>query len=63
MYDGLNGSFRTIKLRERSLDCAVCGDTPTITGLIDYEQFCGSSPDDKVSERSHDRSHDTCNVL
>ena len=32
--------FRTFKLR-RDNDCPVCGDHPTITKPIDYEQFCG----------------------
>ncbi len=48
MFDGLGGTFRTIKLRRRNPLCAVCGDTPTITQLIDYELFCGSSANDKV---------------
>src|SRR5205814_1587482 len=32
--------FRTFKLR-RDPDCPVCGDHPTITKPIDYEEFCG----------------------
>ena len=32
--------FRELKLR-RDPECPVCGDHPTITELIDYEQFCG----------------------
>ncbi|KAK9763564.1 hypothetical protein K7432_009631 [Basidiobolus ranarum] len=40
--------FRSIKLRGRKSDCAVCGDNPTVTGLIDYVQFCGSSAIDKT---------------
>lgn len=47
LFDGLVGSFRTIRLRDRRKDCAVCGDNPTVLGLIDYPQFCGSRPDDK----------------
>jgi len=39
-YDALEMSFRTLKLR-RDPACPVCGDHPTITSLIDYEQFCG----------------------
>ena len=35
--------FRTLKLR-RDPACPVCGDHPTITALIDYEQFCGITP-------------------
>jgi sulfur-carrier protein adenylyltransferase/sulfurtransferase len=25
----------------RNPDCPVCGDHPTVTELIDYDQFCG----------------------
>lgn len=37
-YDALKMEFRKIKLPEDTSDCAVCGDHPTITELIDYEQ-------------------------
>jgi adenylyltransferase/sulfurtransferase len=40
LYDALQMSFREFKVR-RNPKCPVCGDRPTITGLIDYEQFCG----------------------
>lgn len=36
-YDALNMDFRKVKLGEVK-DCAVCGEHPTITKLIDYEQ-------------------------
>ena len=39
-FDALGMKFREFKLR-RDPKCPVCGDHPTITGLIDYEQFCG----------------------
>lgn len=48
LFDGQEGTFRTIKLRPRQPDCIVCGQRPVITELIDYQQFCGSQPDDKV---------------
>ena len=48
LVDALSGSFRTIKLRPRRKDCPMCGDDPSIKGLIDYVQFCGSSATDKV---------------
>jgi adenylyltransferase/sulfurtransferase len=32
--------FRELKLR-RDPKCPLCGDHPSITGLIDYEMFCG----------------------
>ncbi len=40
LYNALKMTFREVKLR-RDLGCPVCGDQPTITTLIDYEQFCG----------------------
>jgi molybdopterin/thiamine biosynthesis adenylyltransferase/rhodanese-related sulfurtransferase len=39
MYDSLNMSFRTLRLR-RDPNCPVCGEKPTITSYIDYEGFC-----------------------
>ena len=48
LFDGLSASFRTIKLRNKNPACEICGENPTITQLIDYTQFCGASPDDKV---------------
>lgn len=49
LFDGASTIFRNIRLRPRSSSCAVCGDFPTITDLIDYEQFCQSGAHDKVS--------------
>jgi adenylyltransferase/sulfurtransferase len=40
LYDALQMSFREFKVR-RNPKCPVCGDAPTVTKLIDYEQFCG----------------------
>ena len=40
IYDALKLSFRQLKLR-RNPQCVVCGEQPTVTELIDYEQFCG----------------------
>ncbi|XP_033095358.1 adenylyltransferase and sulfurtransferase MOCS3-like [Anneissia japonica] len=50
MFDGLNGTFRTICLRGRQKSCVVCGDDPSVTELIDYEQFCGASATDKCQK-------------
>jgi adenylyltransferase/sulfurtransferase len=43
LYDALGMKFRELKLR-RDKDCPVCGDHPTVTKLIDYQQFCGITP-------------------
>ena len=40
LYDALDMSFQTVQLRKNPR-CKVCGDSPEITTLIDYEQFCG----------------------
>jgi molybdopterin/thiamine biosynthesis adenylyltransferase len=37
-YDAITMEFRKIKLPKDTHNCAVCGDHPTITELIDYEQ-------------------------
>lgn len=41
-FDALSMEFYKVKWNHRS-DCPLCGDEPTITELIDYEQFCGVS--------------------
>jgi len=40
LVDALGMTFRQLKLR-KSPECVVCGPDPTVTKLIDYEQFCG----------------------
>lgn len=43
LYDALNMKFRELKLRKNP-ECPVCGTNPTVTQLIDYQQFCGVAP-------------------
>ncbi len=40
LIDSLGMNFRTLKLRKNPT-CPVCGPNPTVTELIDYDQFCG----------------------
>lgn len=40
VFNALEMSFRKLNVL-RNNSCPVCGDKPTITELIDYEQFCG----------------------
>jgi molybdopterin/thiamine biosynthesis adenylyltransferase/rhodanese-related sulfurtransferase len=40
LFDALDASWRTLKLKKNPA-CPVCGDSPTVKALIDYEQFCG----------------------
>jgi len=41
IYDALELEWRKLKVR-KDPDCALCGAHPTVTGLIDYEAFCGA---------------------
>lgn len=47
IFDGINGQFRTVRLREKRTNCDACADAPTLTKLIDYEQFCQMRATDK----------------
>ncbi len=40
LYDALDAEFRELKIT-KDPDCPVCGKNPTVTELIDYQQFCG----------------------
>lgn len=48
IFDALEMEFRTMKVR-RDPACPVCGDNPSVTELIDYEQFCGITPEQNGS--------------
>jgi molybdopterin/thiamine biosynthesis adenylyltransferase/rhodanese-related sulfurtransferase len=41
IYDALEMNYRTVRVR-KDPECAICGKNPTITGLIDYDAFCGA---------------------
>jgi adenylyltransferase/sulfurtransferase len=43
LYDALSMEMRQVRIR-RDPNCVVCGDNPTITQLIDYDEFCGTAP-------------------
>jgi sulfur-carrier protein adenylyltransferase/sulfurtransferase len=44
LFNALDMKFREVKLR-RDPKCPLCGDHPTIKELIDYEMFCGITPE------------------
>jgi adenylyltransferase/sulfurtransferase len=44
LFDALKMKFRELKLR-KDPSCPVCSENPTQTELIDYEQFCGITPE------------------
>jgi len=41
IYDALEMSYRSVRVR-KDPECPICGKNPTITGLIDYDAFCGT---------------------
>src|SRR5215203_4049453 len=51
IYDALRMKFRELKLR-RDPECPACGTNPTVTKLIDYDQFCGIRPEPDVAQAS-----------
>ena len=55
IYDALEMEYRKLRVR-KDPDCALCGENPTVTGLIDYETFCGAISDE--ARRRRRRLHD-----
>jgi adenylyltransferase/sulfurtransferase len=51
IYDALEMTYRTVRVR-KDPECAICGKHPTITGLIDYDAFCGAVSDDAAAAAS-----------
>jgi sulfur-carrier protein adenylyltransferase/sulfurtransferase len=45
IYDALDMTYRSVTVR-KDPECPVCGKNPTITELIDYEEFCGTVSED-----------------
>lgn len=43
LFDGAKLKWRELKLRKNP-ECPACGENPTVTELIDYEEFCGLTP-------------------
>lgn len=50
-YDALNTEFRTFNLK-KDPQCPLCGVNPSVTELIDYEDFCGTKPPETMTEIS-----------
>ena len=53
IYDALEMTYRQVKIR-KDPNCAVCGDNPPVTELIDYEAFCGT-----ISEEAAEAARDS----
>jgi adenylyltransferase/sulfurtransferase len=45
IYDALEMSWRQLRVR-KDPQCVVCGENPTVTELIDYDEFCGAITDE-----------------
>lgn len=52
IYDALEMEYRKLKVR-KDPNCALCGENPTVTDLIDYDTFCGA-----ISEEAADAAVD-----
>jgi adenylyltransferase/sulfurtransferase len=50
LVDTLEMEFREVEIR-KDPDCPVCGEDPTVTELIDYEEFCGVQQGDDSGAR------------
>jgi len=53
LYNALDMQFRELKLR-KDPSCPICGENPTVTELIDYQQFCGIDPRTERGETDRD---------
>lgn len=51
LFDGLTTKWRELRLKKNP-ECAVCGTHPTITGLIDYDEFCGVTTKENMAAES-----------
>jgi adenylyltransferase/sulfurtransferase len=51
LVDALGMKFRELKLRKNP-ECPVCGKNPSITKLVDYEEFCGIRGEEQAVETS-----------
>jgi adenylyltransferase/sulfurtransferase len=54
LFDAWVMRFRELKLR-RDPQCPVCGEHPTITELIDYEEFCGLKPQETKIDQTEEQ--------
>jgi len=53
LFNALDMKFRELKLR-KDPQCPICGTSPTIKELIDYEQFCGIPAESTQPESNPD---------
>jgi len=53
LYDALDMTFREMKIRKNP-NCPICGPNPTITHLIDYQEFCGVRGEESTPTEADD---------
>ena len=58
-YDALQTKFREFTLR-RDPECPLCGEHPTVTELIDYDDFCGIPKPSKNTEKPTSQTMEIC---
>ncbi len=63
IYDALELEWRKLRVR-KDPNCALCGENPTVTGLIDYDNFCGAISEEALDAAAgstisvdHPRAH------
>jgi adenylyltransferase/sulfurtransferase len=52
VYDALEMEYRSIKVR-KDPSCPLCGDSPSISDLVDYEAFCGVVSEEALQAAEH----------
>jgi adenylyltransferase/sulfurtransferase len=62
LFDGLTMRFRELTLKKHA-ECPICGEHPTITGLIDYEEFCGYTPNGAMHDQTGQNDEITAEEL
>lgn len=60
LFDALEMQFQTLQV-QRDPDCAACGKAPTLTELIDYEEFC-AGPTKETTESDITEEEMTANT-
>ncbi len=61
LFDALRMDFRTVKFPHNK-ECPVCGDNPTITELIDYDEFCNVSRGETAAPAESNPNMDSIDV-
>lgn len=56
LFDALEMQFKTLKVH-RDPDCPICGTSPSISELIDYEAFCGVPSESEAEQATSEESH------